>query len=483
MSSENKKIPVVVILGHVDAGKSSILDYVCRTNTVAKECGGITQHVGVYEAEIKEQMITLIDTPGHAAFSAVRSRGAKIADLAILVVAADQGVQPQTKEAISYLKETDLPLMVVFNKIDLTTENLNSIKGQLNKEGITVESMGGNVPALEVSAKSGQGMEDLMEMILLMTEMENHPADLNGPAKGVVIESHQDPFRGPVATLIINQGQLKAGELIATSSACGKVKSLADYRGKSIDQAGSGKAVVVIGFSSVPKAGEEFQVYQNLSEAEEQMKNQEVCRTSSISEDAYNVIIKADVNSSLEAIESILKEIPQEKIKINIIEARTGSVTQNDANLAQTTQAEIIGFNVGLASGVRNLLEKYQINFKNFDIIYKLSEYVAETLEKRRQPEEVRRVVGQMEVVAIFKTEKSRQIVGGNVISGQIEKEAKLDVFRGKEKIGQGKIVSLECRKKEVELVPRGQQAGILYEGRGRIEEGDLIEAYFIDLV
>lgn len=485
MNSEEqkKKTPVVVILGHVDAGKSSILDYICRTNTVAKECGGITQHVGVYEAEIKGQRITFIDTPGHAAFSSVRSRGAKIADLAILVVATDQGVQPQTKEAITYLKATQLPTIVAFNKADLTTEKLNSIKGQLQKEGITVESMGGTVPALEISAKTGQGMEALLDLVLLISEIEDLSADFSAPAQGVVIESHQDSFKGPAATLIVNQGRLKTGDIIATPSAHGKVKSLSNHRGESLNQVEPGQAAIIVGFSQVPKSGEEFRVCQSLSEIEKQSETASICRSVPAVEGAYNVIIKADVNSSLEAIESILSGIPQDKVKVNIIEARTGPVTQNDANLAQMAKAEIVGFNVGRASGVANLLDKNKIIFKNFDVIYKLSEYVAEALERRRRPEEVRRVVGQLEVIAIFKTEKNRQIVGGNVISGQIEKGAKLDIFRGKEKIGQGKIVNLECRKKQVDSVPKGQQAGILYEGHGRIEIGDLIEAYFIDLV
>lgn len=480
---KKKKTPVVVVLGHVDAGKSSILNYVCGINTVDKECGGITQHVGIYEIEIKDQPVTFIDTPGHAAFSSLRSRGAKIADLAILVIAVDQGIQPQTKEAIAYLKETGLPVIVAFNKIDLSSENLNSIKGQLNKEGIKVESMGGSIPSLEISAKSGQGMEALQEMILLIAEMEELEERAEGLARGVVVESHQDSFRGAVATLIINQGTLETSQALATETACGKVKSLFNYQENKIKQTGPGKAVIVLGFNQVPKAGEAFQAYHDMSEAESQAGGSIVCRPSAAIENAYNIIIKADVNSSLEAIESILKEIPQDKIKVNIIEAKTGNVTQNDVNLAQTAGAEIIGFNVALSPGVRGLLDKTETTFKNFDIIYKLSEHVTEALERRRKPEEVRRVAGQMEVVAIFKTEKNRQIVGGNVISGQIEKGAKLDVFRGKEKIGQGRMVTLECRKKKVDSVPKGQQAGILYEGSGRIEEGDLIEAYFIDLV
>jgi translation initiation factor IF-2 len=478
------KIPVVVVLGHVDAGKSSILDFIRKTKIVEKESGGITQHVGVYDSEINGQKVTFVDTPGHAAFSSIRSRGAKIADLAILVVAADQGIQPQTKEAIAYLKSTNLPTIVAINKADLGLENINTIKGQLNKEGITVESMGGSVPALEISAKTGQGVQELIEMILLMFEMEEIKSDKDSVAEGIIVESHQDSFRGPVATVIVEKGVLAASDILGTPSASGKTKGLFDSQGIKIKEAIPGQAAIVLGFSDVPKAGESFKAYKSLAEAEAGAEDQSSSRTI-VAEDgqAFNIIIKADVHSSLEAIQAIIKELPREKVVANIIEAKTGNVTQNDVNLAQTSQAEIIGFNVDFAQGVRNLADKAKVVFKNFDIIYKLTDYVGEGLEKRRKPEEVRREVGKLEILAIFKTEKNRQIIGGNVVSGQIEKGAKLDVYRGKEKIGQGKIMTLESRKKKADLVPKGQQAGILYEGSGRLEEGDLVEAYFIDLI
>lgn len=482
-TDDNKKISVVVVLGHVDAGKSSILDHIQKTNIVAKESGGITQHVGVYESEVAGRPVTFIDTPGHAAFSSIRSRGAKIADLAVLVIAIDQGIQPQTKEAISYLKETGLPVIVVFNKSDLPTEKLNTVKGQLDKEGLTVESMGGSIPSLEISAKTGQGMEDLQEMIGLMIEMEEKSSPENGRVQGVIVESHRDAFRGPVATMIVQQGIFRSGDIIAAESACGRIKGLFNHQDEPLPQAGPGRAVTILGFGEVPKAGEAVTVCQTMDEAEAGLKKETFTPSVSADEDSYRIILKADVNSSLEAIRSILNGMPQEKVKIDIIGADTGNVSQNDVGSAQTAGAEIIGFNVGLNPGVRGLIDKAGIKFNNFEIIYKLTEYVEEALEKRRRPEAVRREVGKLEVLAIFKTEKSRQIIGGNVVSGQIEKKAKLDVFRGKEKIGQGRIITLECRKKEVEAVPKGQQAGILYEGTGRIQEGDLIEAYFIDMV
>ncbi len=477
-----KKTPVIVVLGHVDAGKSSILDFIRRSNIVEKESGGITQHVGVYGAEIKGQKVTLVDTPGHAAFSGIRSRGAKIADLVILVVAADQGIQPQTKEAISYLKETKLPTIVAFNKIDVSSEKINAIKGQLNKAGLTVESMGGSVPALEISAKKGTGMDALLDMILLMVEMEELKAEIKGVSRGIIIEARQDSRRGSMATIIVDQGVLKSGDVVGTPSSFGRIKGLFDPDENPVKQVEPGEAAIIFGLNQVPQVGEWFQVYRDIGEAATQAK-EELSSRLNMAEDGYNVIIKADVQSSLEAIQAVLREIHQAKVKINIVEARTGKVTQNDVNLAQTTGAEIIGFNVGLSSGAGALLDKAAVRFKNFDLIYDLTEHVAEGLKKRRKLEPARREVGKLEVLAIFKTEKNRQIIGGNVISGQIEKNAKLDVFRGKEKIGQGNIITLECRKKKAEVVPRGQQAGILYEGTGRIAEGDLIEAYFINMV
>ncbi len=479
-----KKIPVVVILGHVDAGKSSILDFIRKTKIVEKESGGITQHVGVYESELKNQRVTFIDTPGHAAFSTIRSRGAKIADIAILVIAVDQGILPQTKEAIAYLKETKIPTIVVFNKTDLPSEKLNAIKGQLNKEGITVESMGGLIPSLNISAKTGQGMDDLIDMILLLSEMGELKTKTSDSMQGIVIESNSDSFRGPIAVIIIKQGVLSSGDIIATPSTCGKIKGLFDFENKKISQANSGQAAIVLGFNQVPKAGEIVQVCKDLDEARALAKEIEnEIKLEINDEESFNIILKADVNSSLEAIKTVLQGMPQDKMKINIIASETGDISQNNVTLAQNMNADIIGFNVGLNSGVRGLLEKANVKFSNFDIIYKLTEYVAEELKRRREPEESRREIGKLEVLAIFKTEKNRQIIGGNVIEGQIEKSAKLDVFRGKDKIGQGKIVNLECRKKKMDIVPKGQQAGILYEGTGRIEEGDLIEAYFIDLL
>jgi len=486
MESESliKKTPVIVILGHVDAGKSSILDFIRKTKIVEKESGGITQHVGVYESELSGQKVTFIDTPGHAAFSGIRSRGAKIADIALLIIAVDQGILPQTKEAIAYLKETSIPTIVVFNKIDLASEKLNAIKGQLDKAGITVESMAGSVPSLEISAKTGQGMDDLVEMILLLIEMGDFKTEKTDSIEGIVIESHSDSARGPIATVIIKQGLLKVGDVMASPSSSGKIKSLFDYQGKKIDQIDPGRAAIVLGLNQVPKAGEIIKSYESLDQAEQQIEKTENEAKVEKKENSFNIILKADVDSSLEAIITVLRTLPQEEILVNILATGTGNVSQGDITLAHNSDADIIGFNVGLNPGTKALIDKTRVKFSNFDIIYKLTEYVAEELKKRREPQETRREVGKLEVLAIFKTEKNRQIIGGNVIEGQIEKSAKLAIFRGKEKIGQGKIITLECRKKKSDVVPKGQQAGILYEGTGgRIEEGDLIEAYFIDLI
>ena len=477
MNKKQQRPPVVVFLGHVDAGKSSLLDSIRETRVAEKEAGGITQHVYAYQTE-GDNKITFIDTPGHKAFSAIRQRGAQVADIAVLVVAANEGIQNQTKEAISYIKETKLPCIVAINKIDISKENINKIRGQLAKEEIIVESQGGKVPEVQTAATTGQGVDHLMELISLVAEMEELKADYKKSAEGFVLESYVDSFRGSIAKIIVREGTLKPGDIIGTSSAWGKVKGLFNYQEKCIDQALPSQPVEVLGFKKAPKAGEKFLIFKNEEEAQkfnEENEKEEI--TKEISEDAlFNIIIKSDVHSSLEALQNILESLSD---KINIIDQDVGNVTKKDIQVAHDANAEILAFRVTTDSGARGALQRYEeVEIKEFDVIYRLSKYVKDKVEALDITEEEEKVVGRLKILEVFKHGPGRQIFGGDVITGEARQGVKIKIYRGKEKIGEGKIIRLESRKQKKDVVEKGKQAGILYDGSGSIEEGDIVEVY-----
>jgi len=476
------KPPVVVLLGHIDAGKSSLLSQVQQTDLTKKESGGITQHLGAYETTHNDKKIVFIDTPGHAAFSSIRSRGAKLADIAVLVVGRDQGVLPQTKEAIAYLQETSLPVIVALNKTDQPGLPLEKIEGQLSQAGINLESQGGKVPAVETSAKTGQGINDLLDLILLLAEMEELKAVDEGPAAGIVLESHLDHLRGPLVDLLIKAGSLKSGEVVGTSSAFGRVKEILDWQGEGLTQASLSQPVKVLGLKNLPDAGEEFKVYPSLEAAEEALQKKKGKKiTSSLDEEGegkekLKIILKADVFSSLEALQKTIGEL-KEVNRLQLLETEVGDIHQNDVQLAQGNRAQIIGFRVKPNPDALALLKRKAVKFKTFSVIYELLDYLQEELKKIAR-QKVRYSIGRLEVLAIFWTKKNRQIVGGKVIEGELTSGLSLDVFRGAEKIGEGKIISLERDQKKIEKVKKNQTAGILYEGSGKIEKGDMIEAY-----
>ena len=492
------KPPVVVFLGHIDAGKSSILSYIQKTDLTKKESGGITQHIGAYETIYQDKKIVFIDTPGHAAFSSIRSRGAKIADMAVLVVSLDQGVLPQTKEAIAYLKETKIPVIVDINKIDQAGLPLEKVKAQLRKEGLVLESQEGKIPEVETSAKTGQGVNDLLDIILLLAEMEDLKADYQCPAEGVVLESSLDRLKGPSVKLLVNQGTLKTGDIIGTISALGRVKEILDWQGRHLDQVIPSQPAKVLGMKSVPMAGEEFKVYSSLEAAQSQIQNKKVQKsavspkveetteetteeiaeekTEETDEEKLKLILKADAFSSLEALQKIIEEM-KEANRIEILKAEVGDINQKDVQMAESNQAQIVGFRVKTNQATLTLLKRSSVNFKSFLVIYDLLDYL-KTEVKKLARKAVRQTVGRLEVLAIFWTKKKRQIVGGRIVEGELSTGLLLDVFRGAEKIGEGKIVSLERDQKKIEKVKKGQTIGLLYEGKGRIEKGDILEAY-----
>ncbi|MBI2054003.1 MAG: translation initiation factor IF-2 [Candidatus Staskawiczbacteria bacterium] len=480
--------PVAVVLGHVDHGKSSLLEAIRDFKITSKESGGITQHIGAYEVEEKGKKITFIDTPGHEAFSAMRARGASVADIALLVIDAAQSVQPQTKEAIAAIKMAEIPMIIVLNKIDLPTANPEKIKGELAKINILAESMGGDIPSVEVSAKEKTGIPELLEIILLMADIKELKAKTDVPSEGLVIESYMHGLKGPIATVIVKKGILRKKDIIATDLALAKVRSLQNFQGKEIEEAKPSQPAIVLGFEKVPAVGEKFKSYKTVEEAEQKLKKEGPKREigSTVLETdpdkkILNIILKADVFGSLEAIESMLKNLPQDKVILRILKSEAGDISENDLKLAKMSKAQIIGFRVKMSPEVvrfmKNDMEK-QLRIKIFNVIYELIQDIRQGLEKKLEPEIIRKDIGKLKTLLVFWGEKNRQIVGGKIIEGELKKGLKLEVVRDNKKTGAGKIINLQRDKKNADRLVKGDEAGILFEGNVKIEKGDILAAY-----
>ncbi|MFH1894597.1 MAG: translation initiation factor IF-2 [Patescibacteria group bacterium] len=515
--------PVVVVLGHVDSGKTSLLLAIRKMQfapleksgflagfTGAKPGGAITQHIGAYQIEVplKEEpksresetnrgilrsaqddfapggrKITFIDTPGHEAFSAMRSRGAKVADIAVLVVDGQEGVKPQTKEAILHIQKTGVSMIVAINKIDRPEVIPEKIKAQLAKENVIVESLGGKIPSVNVSAKTGEGISELLDTILLLGEVENLKGDLSGSAEGAFIESFLDRNRGPIATLIVSNGVLRVGDIIGTVSVFGKVKILENFLAKPIKEAFPSDPAVIMGLPKVPKIGETFKVFSDPEQAQSQILAEVRKETVSNPEPkdgqrVLNLILKSDVVGSTEAIYEVLKEIPQEKVILNILKSEVGEVNETDIKLAESTRAVIFGFRVKINSVAKQMAERGRVKIITFDIIYDFVEGVRKFMEKIMSSEDVRTELGKLKILAVFLDEKNRQIVGGKVITGEIKRGGLIEVERNEEVVGKGKMINLQKNKKEAEKVSRGEECGILYEGSVKIETGDVLIIY-----
>lgn len=475
------RAPIVVVLGHVDHGKSSILEAIKDFKITTKESGGITQHIGAYEIEEKGKKITFIDTPGHEAFSAMRSRGAKVADIAVLVVAAEEGIKPQTKEAISVVEKQGISLIIAINKVDLPGADPEKVKRELAQNNVLVESIGGKIPCLNVSAKTSHGIPDLLEMISLIADLIELKADLNRPGEGVVIEAYLDSHRGPTATLLLRDGLLKKGDIIGTGSVLGKIKVLEDFQGKDIEQALPSQPVIVLGFEQAPQIGEKFKIYPDFESAQQyiekkERKNQETeVLVIDPSQKVLNLILKADVAGSLEAIEKGLESLPQDKVVLRILKSEPGEINESDVRLAKSAKARILGFRVKKDLIASKLAEQEKIFIKTFDVIYELFQEVRNAMEKRSFKEIVRQDLGKAKAIVIFMTEKNRQIIGAKVIEGKVEKGAKIEVFHNEEKAGQGKMISLQKNKKDIVEADKGEEIGLLYEGDVRVELGDIL--------
>lgn len=485
--------PVIVVMGHVDHGKTKILDAIRKTDVVATESGGITQHIGAYQVHKNGRLITFIDTPGHEAFTAMRSRGARVADIAILVVAADDGVQPQTKEAIKIVQDAKIPFVVAINKIDKPEADIEKAKSDLSALGLLPEDWGGNVVCIPVSAKEGTGIDDLLETLLLIADLnaESIMSDSGRPAIGTIIESHISKGEGRVATILVQAGTLKAGDnLCSGSDFCGKVRALKDYKGEDIKEAAPGTPVKIIGLKFAPEVGSILEACGDIKELNRDFKQHRLNAQKDFSvfsanqEDAsgnfktINLIIKADVLGSLEAIIESLAKLETPEIKIKIISKGLGIITEADVLKAEAAGAELIGFKVKPAGTVASLARDKKVDIKLYEVIYHLLEAIQEKMKIIKSQEVTQKLVGKLQVVKVFRKENKNMIVGGPVIEGGLIPTDTAIVVRGSEPITVGKVTRLECFRKAVEHVAEGQECGLTFEGKPLIEEGDVIEFY-----
>ena len=504
-NSPHPRPPVVVILGHVDHGKTSLLDYIRKSKVAEKESGGITQHIGAYQIEHGEilrpanggakddfapagRKITFIDTPGHEAFSAMRSRGAKVADIAVLVVAADEGIKPQTKEATDLILHLGLPVIVAINKMDKPAALPEKVKKELAQNNVLVESLGGKVPTVLTSAKTGLGINELLEIILLVAEMENLTADYDKPASGIVIESRLDPQRGATATLLVREGTLNKKDIAASESTFGAIKIMENFLGKAIEKATPSTPVLITGFAHVPPVGEEWQTMPSLKEArnkseikaqqEKRKREPAVILEIGPEQRVFNLIIKADVFGSLEALGETLKSIPQEEIILRVIKAEVGDITENDVKLAASAKARIYGFRVKSQPAADILAERDKVRIAYSPIIYELIQNIRQDASVLLKPGISKVVLGKLKILATFKTAGRNQIVGGRVTSGKLERGAQFAILRNEEKIGAGKILQLQHKKADVNELTKDQEGGLQIDSETPIEKGDILETF-----
>ncbi|MEH2406532.1 translation initiation factor IF-2 [Nostoc sp.] len=495
----HRRPPVVTIMGHVDHGKTTLLDSIRKTKVAAGEAGGITQHIGAYHVDVehegKPQQIVFLDTPGHEAFTAMRARGARVTDIAVLVVAADDGVRPQTIEAISHAQAAGVPIVVAINKIDKEGAQPERVKQELTQYGLTAEDWGGETIMVPVSAIRGENLDTLLEMILLVAEVGELSANPDRFAKGTVIEAHLDKAKGAVATLLIQNGTLHVGDILVAGSAFGKVRAMVDDRGKRVDIASPSFAVEVLGLSDVPAAGDEFEVFQNEKEARalasDRADRQRLSRLlqgrvtlTTLSAQAQegelkelNLILKGDVQGSVEAIVGALKQIPQNEVQIRMLLATAGEITETDIDLAAASNAVIIGFNTTFASGARQAADEAGVDVREYNVIYKLLEDIQDALEGLLEPELVEEPLGQTEVRAVFPVGRGA-VAGCYVQSGKLVRNCKVRVRRGGKVIFEGVLDSLKRMKEDTREVNAGYECGVGIDKFNDWVEGDIIEAY-----
>ena len=489
--------PVITVMGHVDHGKTTLLDFIRNTKVVEGEAGGITQHIGAYQVETSKGLLTFIDTPGHAAFSSMRARGANTTDIVILVVAANDGIKPQTEEAINHAKAAGVSIVVAINKIDLDGADIDKVKGDLAAKDLTPEDWGGTVQMVPVSALKGDGIDDLLERIALEAEILELKAHYEGAAQGVVIESELDKFRGSVATFLIQNGTLKVGDLVVSGNSMGKIKSIVNSDGQKIKSAGPSAAVEVLGLNSVPGAGDQFQVVKNEKQAREiseyrltKEKEKKLLKQKDESagdlfetlgqeaKKVLNVIIKTDVGGTCEAIVAALNDLAGEKAKVKIVSSGVGGISESDANLAVAVESVIIGFNVRADNTAKKIIESESIPLSYHSIIYELLDDVKARMSGLLDPIIKEVIVGTAEVLEVFNSPKFGQVAGCNVIEGNVLRNKPVRVLRDEVVIFEGELNSLRRFKEDVNEVKNGNECGMGIKNYKDIKPGDKIEVF-----
>jgi translation initiation factor IF-2 len=494
--------PIVTVVGHIDHGKSTLLDYIRKSNVVAGEAGGITQHLSAYQAHHKnaqgEHLITFLDTPGHEAFTAMRSRGLRVADVAILVVSSEEGVKLQTLEALKLIQEAEIPYVIAFTKIDKPGANLERAKMSMLEHQVFLEGMGGDVPWVAVSGKSGEGIPELLDLILLAAELEGISADPKAAGKGLVIEAHVDAKRGNTATLIVQDGTLESGEFIVSGSSLAPVRIMENFLGKPVKEAAPGSPVRIVGFSTLPSVGQEWHAVETKREAESEVKEFATAETASahrVSSQAsaeggetsvLPLIIKTDVAGTGEAVVHEMQKLPQHpKLQVRVVSRGVGTITEGDVKLvgARTDSAQpgiIIGFNVKVEGPARDLAERLGVKIELFDIIYKLTEWLGAELEERRPREHVEELVGSAKVLKFFSMQKGRVVLGGRVEEGELRENTEIKVMRRDIELGRGRIVSLQTQKTPVKTVEAGKEFGAQLKLDIEPAAGDKLEAFTV---
>lgn len=493
--------PVVTVLGHVDHGKTTLLDAIRETKVVEGEAGGITQHIGAYQVDVAGRRITFLDTPGHEAFTAMRARGAQVTDLVILVVAADDGVMPQTREAIDHARAAKVPLMIALNKIDKANANPDRVKQELADQDLLVEDWGGDVICVPLSAKQRQGIDDLLENILLVTEVAELKANPDRAAQGTVIESKMDERRGALVTLLVQNGTISVGDIVVISEKYGKVRAMFNDRGERVEQAGPATPVAILGFPQVPTSGDSFEVVESERVAREMVSQrtgarvdagQQQRRTVTL-EDIFqrmqsgevkelNIVLKADVQGSIDPIVKSLEDLGDEDLKVRILRKGTGNISESDVMLAIASSAILVGFQVEIDSAAQRLAEADGVSVRIYDIIYRLIDDIDKALKGLLEPTYQDVVVGHAEVRAVFKIPRRGRIAGSYVLDGQVKRNALARIRRNGNEIYAGKIASLRRFTEDVREVDAGYECGISLEGFEDFQEGDIIEFYTKEL-
>jgi len=492
--------PVVTIMGHVDHGKTTLLDAIRETAVVETEAGGITQHIGAYQAEHNGRKITFLDTPGHEAFTAMRARGAKVTDIAVLVVAADDGVMPQTRESISHARAAEVPIVVAVNKVDLPDADPNRVRGDLAGEGLQPEDWGGTIQFADVSAKAKEGLDDLLEKVLLVADAELElKANANAEGSGPIVESRLDVGRGPVATMLVQRGTLRVGDSIVAGDAWGRVRALYNYRGEKVEEAGPGTPIEILGFDHPPPAGEYSRVVENERAARQfaQVRGERLRREQFATQAGgavslerlfeqmqeggsqdLNLVLKGDVVGSVEAAISELQKIQHPEVRVNVIHQGVGGITENDVNLAVASNAMVVGFNVRPSAEARQLAEREGVEIRTYRVIYQLTDDIEQALVGLLRPVTTEETIGEVEVRQLFRVSRLGTIAGSYVTEGNVRRGSQVRVVRDGTVINETSIAQLRRFKDDVREVAEGFECGILLEGFNDVKEGDILEIY-----